>query len=99
MVDRDTERDSVRDVVLRIGTVSGIDGRRIHIAVDKNKNSSSLLLGGKSSRTSPLERTSRSARDTSASLAKPRGRPFVRRLSSGSPVRASTAFLTEIGDS
>ena len=36
----------VRDAVLRIGTVSGIDGRKISIAVDKNKNSSSLLLGG-----------------------------------------------------
>jgi len=38
--------DAVRDAVLRIGTVSGIDGRKVHIAVDKNKNSSSLLLGG-----------------------------------------------------
>lgn len=36
----------VRDSVLRIGTVSGIDGRKVHIAVDKNKNSSNLLLGG-----------------------------------------------------
>ena len=39
-------RALVRDAVLRIGEVSGIDGRRVYISVDKNKNSSDLLLDG-----------------------------------------------------
>jgi len=39
-------RPLLRDAVLRIGEVSGIDGRKVHISVDKNKNSSDLLLDG-----------------------------------------------------
>jgi DNA helicase HerA-like ATPase len=35
------------DSVLRVGEVSGIDGRRVYITVDKNKNSSDLLYDGK----------------------------------------------------
>jgi len=36
----------VRDAVLRIGEVSGIDGRKVYISIDKNKNSSDLLFDG-----------------------------------------------------
>ena len=36
----------VRDAVLRIGEVSGVDGRRISILVDKNKNLSDMFLDG-----------------------------------------------------
>jgi len=36
----------LRDAVLRIGEVSGIEGRKVYISVDKNKNSSDLLLDG-----------------------------------------------------
>jgi Cdc6-like AAA superfamily ATPase len=39
-------RSLVRDAVLRIGEVSGIEGRKVYISVDKNKNSSDLLLDG-----------------------------------------------------
>jgi len=40
-------RDSlVKDAILRIGEVSGIDGRKVSISVDKNKNSSDLLFDG-----------------------------------------------------
>lgn len=34
----------IRDAVLRIGEVSGIDGRKVYITVDRNKNSSDLLF-------------------------------------------------------
>jgi hypothetical protein len=36
----------VRDAILRIGEVSGIEGRKVFVKVDKNKNSSDLLLDG-----------------------------------------------------
>ncbi|MBK8870586.1 MAG: ATP-binding protein [Elusimicrobia bacterium] len=36
----------LRDAVLRIGEVSGIEGRTVSIKVDKNKNSSDLLFDG-----------------------------------------------------
>lgn len=36
--------DLVKDAILRIGEVSGIDGRTVYILVDKNKNSSDLLF-------------------------------------------------------
>lgn len=36
----------IKDAILRIGEVSGIDGRKVFISVDKNKNSSDLLFGG-----------------------------------------------------
>lgn len=36
----------VRDAILRVGQVSGIEGRKVFISVDKNKNSSDLLLDG-----------------------------------------------------
>lgn len=36
----------LRDAILRVGEVSGIDGRKVFIKVDKNKNSSDLLLDG-----------------------------------------------------
>ena len=35
-----------RDAVLRVGEVSGVDGRRISILVDKNKNLSDMFLDG-----------------------------------------------------
>lgn len=35
-----------RDAVLRIGEVSGVDGRRIYVQVDKNKNLSDMFLDG-----------------------------------------------------
>jgi len=38
---------AIKEAVLRIGEVSGIDGRKVHISVDKNKNSSDLLFDGK----------------------------------------------------
>jgi DNA helicase HerA-like ATPase len=34
------------DAVLRVGEVSGVEGRRIHILVDKNKNLSDMFLDG-----------------------------------------------------
>jgi DNA helicase HerA-like ATPase len=37
----------LQDSVLRIGEVCGIDGKRISIRVDKDKNASDLLLNGK----------------------------------------------------
>lgn len=37
----------LKEAVLRIGEVSGIDGRKVYIIVDKNKNSSDLLFDGK----------------------------------------------------
>ena len=36
----------IKDAVLRVGEVSGIEGRKIFIALDKNKNSSELLYDG-----------------------------------------------------
>jgi len=36
----------LKDAVLRIGEVSGIEGRRVFVLVDRNKNSSDLLLDG-----------------------------------------------------
>ena len=36
----------IRDAVLRVGEVSGVDGRRISILVDKNKNLSDMFLDG-----------------------------------------------------
>jgi len=38
---------SIKEAVLRIGEVSGIDGRKVYVTVDKNKNSSDLLFDGK----------------------------------------------------
>ena len=35
------------DSVLRVGEVSGIDGRKVYITVDKNKNASDLLFDGR----------------------------------------------------
>lgn len=35
-----------RDAVLRVGEVSGVDGRRIYVLVDKNKNLSDIFLDG-----------------------------------------------------
>src|ERR1051326_8993356 len=35
-----------QDAVLRIGEVSGVDGRRIYVLVDKNKNVSDMFLDG-----------------------------------------------------
>lgn len=35
-----------RDAILRIGEVCGIEGRKVYISVDKNKNSSDLLYDG-----------------------------------------------------
>src|SRR5688572_2128245 len=35
-----------RDAVLRIGEVCGVDGRRIYVLIDKNKNLSDLFLDG-----------------------------------------------------
>jgi len=35
-----------RDAVLRIGEVCGVDGRRIYVQVDKNKNLSDMFLDG-----------------------------------------------------
>ncbi len=36
----------VKDSILRIGEVSGIEGRKVFISVDKNKNSSDLFFNG-----------------------------------------------------
>ncbi|BCT66612.1 ATP-binding protein [Nitrosospira sp. NRS527] len=36
----------IRDAVLRIGEVCGVDGRRIYVLVDKNKNLSDMFLDG-----------------------------------------------------
>jgi len=36
----------LKDAILRIGEVSGIEGRKVFIKVDKNKNSSDLLFDG-----------------------------------------------------
>jgi len=35
-----------RDAVLRVGEVYGVEGRKIYILVDKNKNLSDLFLDG-----------------------------------------------------
>src|SRR5258707_15855535 len=35
-----------RDAVLRVGEVSGVDGRKIYVLVDKNKNLSDMFLDG-----------------------------------------------------
>jgi len=35
-----------RDAVLRVGEVCGVDGRRIYVLVDKNKNLSDMFLDG-----------------------------------------------------
>ncbi len=37
----------INDSILRVGEVSGIDGRRVYVSIDKNKNSSDLLYDGK----------------------------------------------------
>jgi len=39
--------DILRDTILRVGEVSGIEGRRVFVKVDKNKNSPDLLFDGK----------------------------------------------------
>ena len=36
----------VRDAVLRVGEVIGVEGRKVLILVDKHKNASDLLLDG-----------------------------------------------------
>lgn len=36
----------LKEAILRIGEVSGIEGRKVFIRVDKNKNSSDLLFDG-----------------------------------------------------
>lgn len=36
----------IKDAVLRVGEVSGIEGRKVFISLDKNKNSSELLYDG-----------------------------------------------------
>jgi len=36
----------LKDAILRVGEVSGIEGRKVFIKVDKNKNSSDLLFDG-----------------------------------------------------
>lgn len=36
----------IKDSILRIGEVSGIEGRKVFISVDKNKNSSDLFFNG-----------------------------------------------------
>src|SRR5258708_29299846 len=41
-----TVENLIRDAVLRIGEVSGVDGRKIYILVDKNKNLSDMFLDG-----------------------------------------------------
>jgi DNA helicase HerA-like ATPase len=38
--------DLVQDAVLRIGEVCGVDGRRIYVLVDRNKNLSDMFLDG-----------------------------------------------------
>src|SRR5438067_4400262 len=35
-----------QDAVLRIGEVAGVDGRKIYVLVDKNKNLSDMFLDG-----------------------------------------------------
>lgn len=42
-----SNKDFTRDAILRVGEVSGIDGRKVYITVDRNKNSSDLLYDGK----------------------------------------------------
>lgn len=37
----------LKDAVLRVGEVSGIEGRRVYVRLDKNKNASELLFDGK----------------------------------------------------
>jgi uncharacterized protein len=36
----------VQDAVLRVGEVCGVDGRRVYVSVDKNKNLTDLFLDG-----------------------------------------------------
>lgn len=36
----------IKDAILRIGEVSGIEGRKVYILLDKNKNASELLFDG-----------------------------------------------------
>ncbi len=36
----------IKDSILRVGEVSGIDGRKVYISLDKNKNASELFFGG-----------------------------------------------------
>ena len=36
----------IRDSILRVGEVSGIEGRKVFISVDKNKNVSDLFFNG-----------------------------------------------------
>jgi hypothetical protein len=40
-------KDILADAVLRVGEVSGTEGRKIYVRVDRNKNSSNLILDGK----------------------------------------------------
>ncbi len=35
-----------QDAVLRIGEVAGVDGRKIYVLVDKNKNLSDMFFNG-----------------------------------------------------
>jgi DNA helicase HerA-like ATPase len=37
----------IKDSILRVGEVSGIDGRKVYISLDKNKNASELFFDGK----------------------------------------------------
>lgn len=36
----------IKDAVLRVGEVSGIEGRKVYITLDKNKNASELFFDG-----------------------------------------------------
>ena len=36
----------IKDAILRVGEVKGIEGRKVYIEVDKNKNASELLFDG-----------------------------------------------------
>ena len=41
-----TKQELIEDAVLRIGEVSGVDGRRIYVLVDTNKNLSDMFFDG-----------------------------------------------------
>ncbi len=41
-----SEDDLLRKSILRVGEVSGIEGRKVFVKIDKNKNSSDLLFDG-----------------------------------------------------
>ena len=36
----------INDAILRVGEVSSIDGRKVYISLDKNKNASELFFDG-----------------------------------------------------